>query len=449
MTTQGDVIDVGADHTLGVSDTSGVRRILQDRMSPSQIAGMSTDRAGSVLAIATAPTLDPLSPESLTAETRVQILDLHDGTVLFEDTIPDRMLGTDAAMAIADGGSALAVCDVTGGLTVWTIHPESSKRSIRISQGPAVVALSPDGTLLAVGAASAGTSNAWVLRSDTLMATEDRPVITHERGIVSIEMAPDGSAMASLDAAGKLRLTEFTGDAESWSAEAHQDQEARSVRFSADGSWVLTRGADGTLHRWRRRGDAQSQTRWGLPIEHARIDADGTALIESAGVQTRRRLPTGEIVSTGAVQASQDWARDSESGLTVAGGPDGHVSIHTDSGRMLWSRHVHDTRVRSAALSSDGRRLLTTALEGDVLLLDSETGAQLAALPWRTALVVAAGFINDDQQIAMLGMDGRVRILDASYWQAAPVNPRASRSGRPATQESHPPQPDESGTATP
>ncbi len=413
LANSGDVIDVGADNTLGVSNGLSERRILRSNIPSSQIVGIKTDHAGTVVAIATAPPLNPLDPASLTAKTRILVLDLRDGTVRLDDIISDRMLGTDAALTVSDGGQTIATCDVTGGLTIWTANPAGSRRSIRMSQGPAVVALSPDGALLAVGAASAGTSNAWVLRTDTLMASEELPVITHERGIVSIELAPDAASLASLDAGGTIRVTDFTGSETSWSADAHQDQAARSVRFSPDGAWILTRGADGTLHRWRRRGDSELQVQWNLPIEHARIETDGTAVIESSGVRTRRRLPGGDIVPDSDTHVEQGWNTDSEAGLVALGQADGVVSVQNASGVTLWSRQVHHTRIRNIALSSDGLRLLSTALEGDVTLLDSHTGMLLATLPWRTGIVMAAGFIGDDQQVAMLSMDGRVRILDA------------------------------------
>jgi len=433
LTSGGEVITVGRDSKLTVTRRSGETRVLRDSITPSHVVGLSTDAAGTVVAVATAPPLNPTDPASLTAATRVQVVDLSDGTVQLDDTISDRMLGTGAALAVADEGHTVAVCDVTGGLTIWQTGPTPSRRSIRMIQGPAVVSLSSDGSLLAVGAASAGTSNAWVIRSSDLVAREELPVIAHERGIVALALDPEVAALASLDAGGTIRVTDFTGAEQSWSAEAHQDQTAHAVRFSPDGGWLLTRGVDGILHRWRRGGEVELQVPWNLPIEHARIELDGTALIESGGERSTRLIPRGDVTTDSAPATQHPWSQDSEAGVTATGNPDGTISLRDASGTLLWNRAVHHTPVRTIAISSDGQRLLSTAIEGDVMLLDSETGTLLSAIPWKTGLVVAAGFINEDRQVAILGMDGRLRVLDAGEWKQPAVSPLEPRSGRRAT----------------
>jgi WD40 repeat protein/tRNA A-37 threonylcarbamoyl transferase component Bud32 len=427
MSDSGAVITLNVD---GELSRLGNPEPLLTGLDPATIAAIRLDRRGTRLALAISPRINPVDPTTLTASTRVLLLDANTGEPLLDDLVGDRMLDSPAALAVSDGGRIVVACDLLGGLTIWKMDPPSRRR-IHVSQGPATISLSQDGRTLAIGAAAAGMANAWAISSDTLSTLEGTPVIAHDRGIVAVALTANGNTLASLDASGLLRVTSLDNQAGSWSIKAHPSQVARGVRFSPSGQWLLTRGADGSLKRWPRHGTASHVASWPDPIRRARIDPDGTALVETQDAILRRRIPSGDATPA-TMDPDDDFkeaCRMSNGGGRTASGDDaGGITVVKTNGERLWSQIAHASPVQSVSLSSDGRRVLSVAIAGDVVLHDAKTGDQLAVLPWPGYLVIAAGFVNDDQTVAMLSMDGKLRLLSGSV-----LSP-ASQQGRPESQ---------------
>jgi tRNA A-37 threonylcarbamoyl transferase component Bud32/WD40 repeat protein len=428
LTNAGDSFFVDKAGRLGRHNLNGTIDIITSDIEPATVAAMQVDPDGMVVAIALSPPIDPTDIATLSAATRILMFDTNSGKVLLDDSVGDRLLDTSAALAISDRGTVVAACDISGGLTVWKLSDPMSKRRIHVSQGPATVGLTGDGSKLAIGAAAAGLANAWLLTTDTLTRMDDVPVIAHDRGIVGVDLSPDGLTLASIDAGGVLRVTSLDDRHATWSINAHPDQAARGVRFSPDGAWILTRTADGFLKRWRRGGSAAATGRLPGPIRAARIAQDGTVLLDLGTGVVRRRLPDGQELPLGS-NVNIDLVNSCEShevsGIHAIGDTVGTLTVTDPNGSMRWSRQVHEHPIRSVALSHDGRRILSVATQGDVLLHDSHSGDQLLAIPWPGSMVVAAGFIDDDQTVALLSMRGKVRLLMSSD-----VNPAAEQDRR-------------------
>lgn len=389
-------------------------KILASDIPASSIAAFQVDPTATVLAVAVTPPLDPMNAASFSSPTRLLVLNLDSGAVLLDDMLADRMLDTNAALAMSAGGRVVAACDIGGGLTVWTMTTPQSRRRIHITENPSSVSLTEDGELLAVGTAGGATSNVWLLGTHDLAPRDDLPVISHERGVVSVSLTNAGQAMASLDAGGMLRVTPLHESAASWTTAAHPNQAGRQVRFSPNGAWVLTRGGDGALKRWRAGGQVAIIGTWPGPIRAARFEPDGTVLIQSGDVVIRRGFPGGELLS--GQQPEPDEMGDlcrmaAGGGRHVVGDADGRLHLTDEHGGEIWSKTVHADRVQSVAVSSDGRRVLSAGLSGAVLIHDAETGDQLAAIPPSGMFIAAVGFVDADQSVAMLGLDGRLMIL--------------------------------------
>jgi WD40 repeat protein/predicted Ser/Thr protein kinase len=426
------------DHTAAIVNGDGQLILITRNASPrviasdlptTSIAAMQTDATGTTAAIAITPPLDPMDPGSFSTPTRILMLDVGSGEVLLDDMLADRMLDTTAALAVSAGGRVVAACDIGGGLTIWTRDAPQSKRRIHISQTPSSVALSGNGDLLAVGTAGGGTSNAWILGTHDLAARNDLPVISHERGIIDIVLADDGSSMASLDAGGMLRVTPLTETGSSWTAAAHPTQAGRTVRFSPGGRWVLTHGSDGSLKRWRTAGKIAEFAAWPGPIQFARFEPDGTVLAQTGDRVLRRSFPSGEVGAEW-IQTDLPFAdlclQASGNGSRVVGDASGGMTVTDDHGQILWSKLIHPGPVQSVAMSSDGQRILSTSVTGAVLVHDAQTGEQLAAIPPIGAFIAAVGFVESDRSVALLALDGRVLVLGGPE----PINPGHQRDPR-------------------
>ncbi|MDP7028896.1 MAG: WD40 repeat domain-containing serine/threonine protein kinase [Phycisphaerales bacterium] len=427
----GDVIAVDDAGRLRFIPQGGSPRTLRDGIDPSMVAALAIDSRGETIAIALTPPIDPRDPTSVDVPSQVLMLTTAEGEVLLDDTISHRMLDTPSAMSMSDHGRVLATCDILGGLTIWTLADPPSRQRIHVSQGPAAIDISERGDLLAVGAVARGQANAWLLSVDTLRAAPNTPVIAHERGIVSVAVSPESDAVASIDAGGTLKLTDVAGTNRSWSITAHPGQAARNVRFSPEGTWLLTHASDGSLKRWPIDGPIGSTTAWPAPIRFARFEPDGTVVVDSGTGLVRRRIPDGTAVDNAVppAEAFPSQCREARGpDMLVRGDEHGYLTALDGHGTQRWRVAAHSGPVRSVAVSSDGRRVLSVSLEGDPLLHDAATGGLLTAVPWPNTMVVAAGFTDDDQTVAMVSMSGSVRLL-----RAPSLNPEV-RPGHPAGQ---------------
>ncbi|MBT5584521.1 MAG: protein kinase [Phycisphaerae bacterium] len=397
------------------------RTLANDFPSP-HIAAIQVDPTRTTIALAITPALDPMNPVSFSTPTRVVMIDLSSGSLLLDDMLGDRMLDTNAALAVSSGGRVVAACDIGGGLTVWTLDTPQSKRRIHITQIPSSVSISNDGNLLAVGTAGGGTSNAWLLDTNDLSPRSDLPIISHERGIVGVSLAADGSAMASLDAGGMLTVTPLAQTGSSWTTAAHPNQAGRTVRFSPDGTWILTREADGDLKRWQTIGHNTEVAKWLGPIQLAHFESDGTVLTQTGDAILRRQFPSGEVLSqwrSDATAFADLCVAASGSGVHVVGDQAGRLTVTDSHQKIVWSRVVHPGPIQSVAMSSDGRRVLSNSMTGAILLHDAASGEQLTAIPPTDTFIAAVGFIESDRSVAFIGLDGRVLVLRTSN----PISP--------------------------
>jgi WD40 repeat protein len=198
---------------------------------------------------------------------------------------------------------------------------------------------------------------------------------------------------------------------------AHPNQEGRQVSFSPNGAWVLTRGGDGSLKRWRASGQVADIAKWPGPIQFARFEPDGDVLTQTDGIVVRRGFPDGEVRSGPQTDTEtfNELCRSARGGgYRVTGNEAGRLTVTDKAGRTIWSETVHPGRVQSVAMSSDGQRILSTGLTGAVLLHDARTGDQLAAIPPSGTFIAAVGFVDSDRSVALLALDGRLMILSSS-----------------------------------
>ena len=212
-------------------------------------------------------------------------------------------------------------------------------------------------------------------------------------------------------------MTALNETGASWSHAAHPDQAVRGIRFSANGDWVLTTASDGSVRRWARHPDGVLQYQWNGPIAEALVEADGTVVVDDGESTVRRTVPHGELAAVQPARAARLESRRATAAgdLWIEGHGDGRLVATDPSGEVRWARQPHHSPIRHVAASSDGRRLISIAIEGDVLLHDAATGHQLLAMEWPSALPIAAGFTDDDRTVVMVAMNGQVRVLPSTH----------------------------------
>jgi WD40 repeat protein len=208
------------------------------------------------------------------------------------------------------------------------------------------MALSPDGSRLAVGGP---TADGNVRVYDT--TTGEIPLtLRGDYRVVSVAFSPDGRRLAAGGYDRVVRLWDTTTGQEVLSLRDHKDVVGR-VLFSRDGRRLASASADGTVRVW-----------------------DASPFDENAGPPHVRTLggdDDGEFF-----------------GVAFSPGPDGPLlaSANADRSVKLWNVETgqvvrtfvgHKEAVVCVAISPDGRRLLSGSMDQTVKLWDAQTGKEL------------------------------------------------------------------------
>ncbi|MEZ4267221.1 MAG: hypothetical protein R3F39_12655 [Myxococcota bacterium] len=242
----------------------------------------------------------------------------------------------------------------------------------------------------------------------------------------------------------------------------HERAGAVAPAFSADGQFLATLGADGTLVRWRREaggwardGCARGPSGGGVGLGFSkdgrslRFRAASGAVYEwspgSGGQRAERGGDTGckdELSrASSAIEAQQGPAQVEsrlsaalgESGRRLVEGAAGALELLAATGERERTLLGHDGAIVSLAVSRDGRRGLSGAADGSVRLWDLQHGRTLAHWGGVSRGEAAAAFSTDEREIALILPGGEVSVVAAPALDAVPAaGGRACKLGHTA-----------------
>ncbi len=278
-----------------------------------------------------------------------------------------------------DGKLVTTIADFA--VRVWEVQPYQPTRLVlKLTDSCTAAAFSPDGTMILTGASS-GMVQLW----DAITGKPCFPPQTRRNGgVQAIAFSPDG----------KIALTASDDKkAQMWAVPSGRpigpplEQQSRvvAVAFSSDGKFIFTGGDDGTVRQW----DAATGAPFGTPFHPA--DA-ATVLAFSPDAKTF-------VVSNNDKTAARSW---------------------TIAPRSLVGRpYLHPSDVESAALSSDGKSLLTKSIEM-ARLWDVASGTLLLP-PLASQSYIGSVAIRADGKVVAAGNQLGVQFWDAATGQ--PIGP--------------------------
>lgn len=325
-------------------------------------------------------------------------------------------------------------------IRVWSAESGEMLRVLRPPIGPAregvlyAAALSPDGTMLAVGGVGVGGTESPITIVSLETGTIAAVLREHTDTVVDLAFSPDGQWLASAAEGGKcclwdwragrlqhvfvghrnLRQLVFAPDGRHCVTAGHRDKTARiwsvatgqceqvlqghdfhvlTVGWSADGRWIATGGSDGTIRIWAADGSF-------VRLFHSLGDG---ILSLTFTADSRELLFTRGFVRSGDCSV---------------------IGLETGAERLRFTQHS-TPGVWHAATSPDGRLAATAGHLGHELFVwRLDDGAIVHRLGGKGRSHFAAGWSRDGSAIAW-GDQGRIRRMPSD-----PVFPPLQHSFR-------------------
>jgi WD40 repeat protein len=248
-------------------------------------------------------------------------------------------------------------------LRLW--HPEADgpPRELRGQLGVGAMAFDGDGRYLIAGT-DHGTTAVWALPERI-----DPIPLLHPKPIRAAALSPDGKRVVTTDDDGTVRL--WTGG----SAVVLPGPKAHACAFSPDGAIVAAAYDDGFVRLWRGRDPPTLLGRKGAPLKGVFFSPDGAAVFAWSEHAIAKRRLDGSGEMSFPVGASKLW---------------------------------------SAVLSADGKRLLTTHDDGVCEVWDATTARQIAELRGHKKVVYAGVLDADGALAATVSGDGTARIWNVA-----------------------------------
>jgi WD40 repeat protein len=267
-----------------------------------------------------------------------------------------------------------------GVITLWNIETRQPEAQIVIPDASDNVWLSPDSQTVAVAHDIEDERGIDLWQ----MATGEKRDIRlggHESTINSVAFSADGRKLASASFDGATQLWDVDTGALLHPPFTEHDGRVLSVAFSPDGRILATGGADRRILLY----DVITGEQIGEPlighdnwVRDLRFDAAGDALYSGA---------------TGGSLIRWDMTR-----------------------RKLFDGHTD--RVRSLALSPDGRTLATSGFDARILLWDADAGQLLAELPSpHERSIIQVAYSPDGRYLAAADASGMVSLWDVEKRQ--------------------------------
>ena len=313
----------------------------------------------------------------------------------------------------------------TGGDESWKdfILSEISSYHIATLEGHTdgvwAMAVSPDGGILASGAATLDESRDTTVRLWDVASREEIATLKgHTGGAYSVAFSPDGALLAAGSRDGTILLWDVANRTKVGSLNGHRHG-VRALAFSRDGTLLASGATDFTVRLW----DVASRKGIGILKEY------------SFWVTSVAFSPDGAFLATGSYDGVELWdvASRTEIGSlskdgvrSVGFSPDGTLLATgmLDDTVRLWdvaSRtevgiiKEHTDDVTSVAFSRDGTLLASGSADGMVILWDVLSGQKIVAFP-STGRVRSVVFLGDDATLASGSDDGSIALWDVSQW---------------------------------
>lgn len=309
-------------------------------------------------------------------------------------------------------GTAIAVGDENGGVTMWDLQRRERLQAYqdRGRTETVAIALSPDGAMLA----SAGFNGSIVLHD-----LEHASFGGFHAQVKDVKISPDGSMIATASTDRAVRLWDIHGKLLG-TLGGHADQ-VEAIAFSPDGRLLAAVTRNVTVTIWDvQRGQQVTDPFPGQGIgasTDVAFSPDGTLLAAATlgpYVWDVHDLASPvEITSRYEFRISTSLTFTPDGRRLLAGSVGGYINAwDATTGKPLSRINTHQGAVQDIAITADGALVATAGDSRTVKLWDAGTLTEVAELHGHTAPIQVLAFSRDGHTLASAGDDHAIILWD-------------------------------------
>jgi WD40 repeat protein len=269
------------------------------------------------------------------------------------------------------------------------------------------VAVAPDGTI-----ATASNDGSVLLWRDG----QSSRLGEHAGGAKVVAFNADGSLLLSAGADNLVQLWDVATASMRLTFQGHSDI-VNAVAFSPDGSLIASAGDDNTIILWDANTGEQRDRLFGHTFHIKDIDfsPNGEELVSGGYDNLVLIWDVGTRQVLHRLEGHSDWVLSVEyspNGVTVlsASADNSLILWEAESGTRLRQYEGHTALVYDAHYSSDGNTLISSSADRSILIWDILTGQVIQRLDGHRDAVYSLSFSPDSKSIISAGADASLRL---------------------------------------